>query len=380
MPREKPALRSLPSGVITAMFTDIVDSTRVKGLMEGETSGRRDSNFRENIKEPHDRIVLASAHQAGGYVVNPTGDGYCITFVDAEEAVLCALRIQRHLQENPIKTPLGDLQIRIGLHTGIAGPTGEDYIASTVDKTARVQGKAGGGQVFVSHQTQVLVADKTQNVQFEPRGIFDLKGLNSEELYQAVPLPGLKLAPIDFSATESSAHALNSGESQSPSVGGKKGTRLPLYLIAACIAAVAIMAFWKYPQPIVVTMPPSQVLPVGSQWDGSFHFLPPMSSYDGSVDIHVLSRSGDNFSGIYSSENKSYQWLIEGSVKGNKLRWEYVKSVKNPGTEDAVGKAYGEATVDGDKMKGFFRMKTDVKEVASLDLRQNDLKAADIAK
>jgi hypothetical protein len=31
-------------------------------------------------------------------------------------------------------------------------------------------------------------------------------------------------------------------------------------------------------------------------------------------------------------------------------------------------------------MEGFFRMKTDVKEVASLDLRQNDLHAADATK
>jgi class 3 adenylate cyclase len=185
------------------MFTDMVDSTRMKGLIEGETSGRRDTYFRSHIKEPHDAVVLACVYEAGGYIVNPTGDGFCITFVDAEEAVLCALRIQQHLTQHPISTPLGNLQIRIGLHTGIAGPSGDDYIASTVDKTARVQGKAGGGEVFVSHQTQVLVSDKTQGVQFEPRGIFDLKGLQAEELYQAVPHPKLVLPPISDEALAS---------------------------------------------------------------------------------------------------------------------------------------------------------------------------------
>ena len=90
-----PFMKSLPSGIITAMFTDIVESTRIKGQMAGETSARRDTRYRQEIKEPHDAIVLSCVSDAGGYIVNPTGDGFCITFVDAEEAVLCALRIQK---------------------------------------------------------------------------------------------------------------------------------------------------------------------------------------------------------------------------------------------------------------------------------------------
>ncbi len=386
MPREKPMRNSLPSGVITAMFTDIVDSTRIKSMMEGETSARRDSQFRQSIKEPHDAIVLGWVRQAGGYIVNPTGDGFCITFVDAEEAVLCALRIQRQLEEQPISTPVGALKIRIGLHTGIAGASGDDYIASTIDKTARVQSQAAGGQVFVSHQTQVLVSDKTQGVQFEARGIYDLKGLQSEELYQVMPLAHLELSPANLSAPASSSVSAPAwSKSQSKPVNGdktfvphgqppKQGARV-LALVGLLLIGSIGVAVWsgarkKSPSITSVSAPAVELFPAKSQWSGSFHFLPPMARYDGSVDIRVTQRSGEDFTGIYSSEGGKYQWMISGTVRASQLRWKFIKALKNPGKDDAVGKAFGEATLQAKQMKGFFRMYNNAAEVAELELRR----------
>ncbi|RYG63459.1 adenylate/guanylate cyclase domain-containing protein, partial [bacterium] len=276
MLRDKSVANVPPSGIITSMFTDMVESTRIKGLIEGETSARRDHFFRVNIKEPHDDVVLACVRESGGYVVNPTGDGFCITFVDAEEAVLCALRIQRHLEAHPIKTPLGDLQIRIGLHTGIAGPTGDDYIASTVDKTARVQGKAGGGQVFVSHQTQVLVSDRTQGVRFEPRGVFDLKGLQSEELYEAIPGPNLVLTPVSAEALayqpelERPVQPKETVATSDPSKSGGNKKKIG--------AAIGVLALLSVGAVLLVgrARQSADIFPAGSHWDGSFHFMPPM--------------------------------------------------------------------------------------------------------
>jgi class 3 adenylate cyclase len=372
VPQTTPTVSSLPSGIITTMFTDIVDSTRIKGLMEGETSARRDLSFRVTIKEPHDAVVLACVREAGGYVVNPTGDGFCTTFVDAEEAVLCALRIQRHLEAHPIATPLGDLQIRIGLHTGIAGPSGDDYIASTVDKTARVQGKAGGGEVFVSQQTQVLVSDRTQGVRFEPRGTFDLKGLQSEELYQALPGPNLVLPSVTAEALADRSipkPALESNEPrQQMGITRERDTRSNKSKIGILIAGITLFCFagiiFLRSRPAV-----DAIFPVGSQWDGSFRFLPPMGNYDGSVSIEVTKRDGEGFEAIYSSEDRKYQWLVHGTVRGTVLKWTFTKAIKNPGSEDAVGKAYCDATITGDRMQGTFRMSTDRNEVAELDLR-----------
>jgi hypothetical protein len=64
-----------------------------------------------------------------------------------------------------------------------------------------------------------------------------------------------------------------------------------------------------------------------------------------------------------------HRWLVNGTVKGTTLKWTFTKAIKNPGSEDAVGKAYCDAVIEGDRMQGTFRMTTDRNEVAELDLR-----------
>jgi class 3 adenylate cyclase len=176
------------------MFTDIVDSAKMKQAVEGETSARRDSKFIAQIKKPHDELVNSCVREAGGHKINSTGDGYCLAFYDVEEAVLCALRIQRRLTAAPIDTPLGALRVRIGLHTGMAGDN-VDYNASTVDKAARVQGRADGGEVLLSRETHALVAGKIPGVQFNEAGEFELKGFDPERLFRAAASDSCSLEP-----------------------------------------------------------------------------------------------------------------------------------------------------------------------------------------
>jgi hypothetical protein len=44
--------------MLTAMFTDIVDSTKLKTVMAEVTTARRDAAFRTQIKQPNDQRVL----------------------------------------------------------------------------------------------------------------------------------------------------------------------------------------------------------------------------------------------------------------------------------------------------------------------------------
>lgn len=373
MPLKKSAVAP-PKGVVTAMFTDIVDSTRLKGLMPGDTSARRDAHFRQEIKAVHDRIVLACVEDSGGYMVNPTGDGFCFTFVDAEEAVLCALRIQRNLQLQPIETPLGPLLVRIGLHTGIAGPTGGDYIATMMDKAARVQGKADGGEILISNQTWTLIADRIFGVIAEKEGTFDLKGLVPEELYSVRPDSILELAPVDTSSRTSKATR----------TAGVLGL---MTLLGLGAVGVLSRSLWAPSSPLAPQATPSKALAVSagtagvkktaqatakpvSKWYGAFHFLPPMPRYDGSVELTITRLQGEHFQGEYASEERKWVWLVEGTLKGRDIRWEFTKSTKNPGTEDAVGKAFCAGTIQGDRLKGIFQMRTNPKEKAELNLRR----------
>jgi len=179
----------LPGGNLTVVFTDIVNSTTLKGLMPGDTSRRRDASYRTTVKEPHDRRVLGLVEQAGGVRVASTGDGFFFTFEDADEAVLCALAIQRALHAEPIVTPLGQLAVRIGIHTGpVNAPDASrgatDYASTTVDKAQRVQAAAGPGEVFVSSQTHSLV--NVRSVTFAEQPPAELKGFGPTTLYRAM--------------------------------------------------------------------------------------------------------------------------------------------------------------------------------------------------
>jgi class 3 adenylate cyclase len=169
--------------VLTAMFTDIVDSARLKNEMPAATAVGRDEAYRLTIKEPHDERILRVVKSKGGVAVQSSGDGYLLTFDDVEQAVLCALDIQDSLRSAPIQTPIGPLQIRIGIHTGVSH-TGGKVGGAAIDKASRVQAHGEPGAVFVSHETHVLVA-QLRNVRFEETPAVNLKGLGPQSLFRA---------------------------------------------------------------------------------------------------------------------------------------------------------------------------------------------------
>jgi class 3 adenylate cyclase/tetratricopeptide (TPR) repeat protein len=180
----------LPAGVLTFLFTDIVDSTSQKPRMAGNTTADRDAAYRELVKRPHDELIMRRVAEGGGHEVNPTGDGFAFVFSDPERAVLCAVRILEDIRASPIQTPLGPLFIRAGLHTGIANPCGSDYVATNIDYAQRVSGSAKGGEVLISKKTHALVEDQIRNVRCSSAGWFDLKGfehLGPQELFLVAP-------------------------------------------------------------------------------------------------------------------------------------------------------------------------------------------------
>jgi class 3 adenylate cyclase/tetratricopeptide (TPR) repeat protein len=192
---------SLPSGLVTFMFTDIVGSTDLKGKMPGATSGERQTAFREKVKAPHDAIITESVRAHGGFVIKGTGDGYLIAFSDAEKALLSALEIQRQIESATIFTPSGALKIRMGLNSGQAEPINNDYTASAVDKAARVESKCQPGKVYLSRETHELTRGKVRGVSAASVGSHDLKGLAKEELFVAFTEASTAiLPPVDAQA------------------------------------------------------------------------------------------------------------------------------------------------------------------------------------
>ena len=294
-----------PSGLLTTMFTDIVGSTQLKSRVPGETSARRDAAYRTEIKGPHDAVVLTCVQEFEGYVINSTGDGYCVTFVDAEEAVLCALQVQERLRSSPIPTPLGPLQVRIGLHTGMTGATSGDYTA----------------------------VPQNQSLSLSP----------------GAPIKSMPAQP--------------KRPEQRPA------KHKPIFWQAAALMAVLLAVLGYFLRTRLAPLPPPP-LPAGSVWSGSFRFLPPIQNYGGSADLSITQRTGDHFEGVYATENRQYRWRVNGTNHGDQLHWEFTQVLKSPGAEDAVGKAYVEATVKGDQITGLFHEYNSPGEMAALQLRR----------
>jgi len=133
----------LPSGIVTFVFTDIEGSTRHLRRLGDRYSALLDRHLE----------LMASAWDAHrGRVVDTAGDGVFVAFQSADDAVNACAEAQRELSREPWPDD-GVLRSRMGVHTGLAAPTGSDYRALAVHQAARVMSSAHGGQVLLSAAT-----------------------------------------------------------------------------------------------------------------------------------------------------------------------------------------------------------------------------------
>jgi pimeloyl-ACP methyl ester carboxylesterase len=116
----------------TALFTDIVDSTR----HAAELGDRR---WRE-LLERHDETTRAEVARFLGRVVKHTGDGFLATFDGPTRALRCASALAERIPE------LG-IDIRCGLHTGECEIHGDDIGGIAVHIGARIAALAQGREV-----------------------------------------------------------------------------------------------------------------------------------------------------------------------------------------------------------------------------------------
>lgn len=171
----------LTGGTITMMFTDIVDSTRIKAQMG-------DQPFFDKVLQPHNVLIREILSKHNGRELKTIGDAFLAAFAVAPEAVACACEIQQRLSASPIPTEMGPLKIRIGLHTGAPkvyrDPVSQriDLSGTDVDKAARVEGLARGEQVFISDETRALAKPKD----FHDWGMWALKGLGRHRVFEVL--------------------------------------------------------------------------------------------------------------------------------------------------------------------------------------------------
>jgi predicted ATPase/class 3 adenylate cyclase len=187
----EPAL--IPSGTVTLLFTDIQGSTR---LWEAEPTPMTTALRR------HDQLVRAAIEDAGGYVFKTVGDAFCAAFRTPHAAVGAALAAQRALggEAWPTSRPI---LVRMGLHTGACEERDRDYFGPVVNRAARLEAAAHGGQVLVSGATAELLAGSLPDgVGLDDLGPHRLKDLGRpEQVYQltaeSLPASFPPLASLD---------------------------------------------------------------------------------------------------------------------------------------------------------------------------------------
>ncbi len=175
----------MSENVVTMVFTDLVNSTTVKKHLEGNDINARNRIYRDTILMPHRQRVEANLAAYGGRVVKTEGDAYFLVFGKAALAVQWAATVQISHTSDPIRTPLGSLQVRIGMHTGSPLPDGDDFIGQEVDYAARVAALANGGQILLSEVTAVFVRNAhIAGFSLHSHGDRELKGIGEVPIFE----------------------------------------------------------------------------------------------------------------------------------------------------------------------------------------------------
>ena len=178
----------MPANLLTMVFTDLVKSTALKSLLPGNDREARNQTYVETIEAPHRQRIMADLETSGGRAVKDTGDGFFLVFGDPVQAVRWSIRVQRCHREQPIATPLGPLEVKIGLHVGAPQPhphDPDDFIGQEVDYAARLCELAGGGQIVISEAVATLIRDaQLAEVRIHPHGFRDLKGIGRVPVFE----------------------------------------------------------------------------------------------------------------------------------------------------------------------------------------------------
>src|SRR5947209_803988 len=177
---------SLPTGTITFLFTDIEGSTK------------RWERFPEEMQEAfaHHEAILRHAIEAnGGYAYKMIGDAFQAAFPTAAQALAAALDGQRSLYSEAWGK-VGELRVRMALHTGVTEVREDDYVGPVLNRVSRLLSAGYGGQILLTLATHELVREHLPSgVELRDLGEHRLRDLSyPEQIFQVVS-PDL---PSDF--------------------------------------------------------------------------------------------------------------------------------------------------------------------------------------
>jgi predicted ATPase/class 3 adenylate cyclase len=177
----------LPTGTLTFLFTDIEGSTKLAAALGERWAG---------ILERHQGILRDAFTSRGGVEVATEGDSFFVVFPSAPGAVAAAVAAQQALVDETWPDEVGQLRVRMGLHTGEGTLGADNYVGLDVHRAARVAAAGHGGQVLISSATRSLAEQNLpEGVTLRDLGEHRLKDLAQPERLAMLIVPG---CPTDF--------------------------------------------------------------------------------------------------------------------------------------------------------------------------------------
>ena len=179
-------LKTLPTGNVTFLMTDIESST--------ELLRRLGSRYSSVLSETR-RLLRRAVRAAGGHEVDARADEYFASFERAPDALSAALAIQRMFGEHTWPDGIA-VRVRTGIHGGRPNLTDAGYVGLSVHAVARICSAAHGGQILVSDRTKrAMKGSMPAGVRLRTLGRHQLPGLPKEEALFQVEAKGL---PTNF--------------------------------------------------------------------------------------------------------------------------------------------------------------------------------------
>jgi len=140
----------------TFMFTDIEGSTNLVEVLGDDAW--------QGVLRWHDETLRALFVDHRGEEVVATGDGFFVGFDSPDDALACAVAIQRRLDEHRRVNGFAP-KVRIGVHASGATQVGRNFSGKGVHEAARIAALADGGQILSSRDTAVGGRFPTSNPQ-----------------------------------------------------------------------------------------------------------------------------------------------------------------------------------------------------------------------
>ena len=176
------AIVNVPTGTVTFVFTDVVNSTV---LWEKAPEAMAAALVR------HDVVLREAFESHGGYVFSLAGDAFAVAYQRSVDAVNGAIAAQRALQAEPWPED-ARVAARMGIHTGEARERDGNYFGSAVNRAARIMSLASGGQVLVSLATEELLRGSLPpGARLRDLGEVSLKGLAGSQRVFDLTVEGL---------------------------------------------------------------------------------------------------------------------------------------------------------------------------------------------